>query len=73
VQVKAIYVGNLPETVTEEKLRDVFKAYGEVSIGSSSRHKYRTAAAAAEGNLGAMLAAAALILCCHALVCNNLL
>jgi RNA recognition motif-containing protein len=32
VQVKAIYVGNLPETVTEEKLRDVFKAYGEVRI-----------------------------------------
>jgi RNA recognition motif-containing protein len=30
VQVKAIYVGNLPETVTEEKLRDLFKAYGEV-------------------------------------------
>lgn len=30
VQVKSIYVGNLPENVTEAKLRDVFKAYGEV-------------------------------------------
>jgi RNA recognition motif-containing protein len=36
MQVKAIYVGNLPETVTEEKLRDVFKAYGEVSTASSN-------------------------------------
>lgn len=30
LQVKSIYVGNLPESVTEAKLRDVFKAYGEV-------------------------------------------
>lgn len=36
MQVKAIYVGNLPETVTEEKLRDIFKAYGEVGAASSS-------------------------------------
>eukprot|EP00775_Hariotina_reticulata_P004666 gene4666-4919_t len=28
--VKAVYVGGLPETVTEDKLRDLFKAYGEV-------------------------------------------
>eukprot|EP00882_Tetradesmus_deserticola_P015278 GHRQ01016274.1.p1 GENE.GHRQ01016274.1~~GHRQ01016274.1.p1 ORF type:complete len:304 (+),score=145.33 GHRQ01016274.1:334-1245(+) len=35
-KVKAIYVGNLPDTVTEEKLRDLFKAYGEVSNYSSS-------------------------------------
>lgn len=29
-QVKAIYVGNLPETVTDSKIKDVFAAYGEV-------------------------------------------
>ncbi|GMH39473.1 hypothetical protein BSKO_07371 [Bryopsis sp. KO-2023] len=29
-QVKSVYVGNLPESVTEAKLRDIFKAYGEV-------------------------------------------
>lgn len=31
-KVKAIYVGGLPETVTEQKLLDVFKAYGEVCL-----------------------------------------
>eukprot|EP00210_Caulerpa_lentillifera_P003170 g3029.t1 len=29
-KVKSIYVGNLPDTVTEMKLRDMFKAYGDV-------------------------------------------
>lgn len=29
-QVRSIYVGNLPETVDEMKLRDVFSAYGQV-------------------------------------------
>jgi RNA recognition motif-containing protein len=30
LQVRAVYVGGLPDTVTEDKLRDMFKAYGEV-------------------------------------------
>eukprot|EP00879_Flechtneria_rotunda_P010539 GHRR01011019.1.p1 GENE.GHRR01011019.1~~GHRR01011019.1.p1 ORF type:complete len:456 (+),score=156.94 GHRR01011019.1:1169-2536(+) len=29
-KVKAVYVGGLPDTVSEDKLRDIFKAYGEV-------------------------------------------
>jgi RNA recognition motif-containing protein len=29
-QVRAVYVGNLPETITEEKLKEVFATYGEV-------------------------------------------
>jgi hypothetical protein len=29
-QVKSIYVGNLPESATEEKLTEIFKAHGEV-------------------------------------------
>ena len=30
-QIKAIYVGNLPEGATEEKLKELFSAHGEVS------------------------------------------
>ncbi|CAD7698385.1 unnamed protein product [Ostreobium quekettii] len=44
-KVKSIYIGNLPHTVTEEKLKDMFKAYGEVErivlpLGTDG-HKYR--------------------------------
>lgn len=30
LQVRAVYVGSLPATISEQKLIDVFKAYGEV-------------------------------------------
>lgn len=36
-QVKSIFVGGLPETVSEEKLQDVFKVYGEVGCTAQSR------------------------------------
>jgi len=34
-QVKAIYVGNLPDSVTEEKLKDMFADYGQVRISGN--------------------------------------
>ena len=34
-KVRSIYVGNLPESVTETALKDIFKAYGDV--GSLTR------------------------------------
>lgn len=33
LQVKSIFVGGLPATVNEDKLQEVFKAYGEVCSG----------------------------------------
>jgi len=32
LQVKSIYVGNLPDIVDEHKLKDLFLAYGQVSF-----------------------------------------
>ena len=31
LQVKAIYVNNLPENVTQEQLKELFKCYGEIT------------------------------------------
>jgi len=36
-QVKSIFVGGLPDTVSEEKLQDVFKVYGEVGCTASKQ------------------------------------
>lgn len=30
LQVRSIFVGGLPESVNEQKLHDVFKAFGEI-------------------------------------------
>lgn len=30
-KVKSVYIGNLPESATESKLKDIFKAYGDVA------------------------------------------
>jgi RNA recognition motif-containing protein len=35
--VKAVYVGNLPASATEDKLKEVFAAHGTVSPGSNPR------------------------------------
>lgn len=44
-KVKSIYIGNLPDSVTEAKLKDIFKAYGEVERvvlpPGSDGHKFR--------------------------------
>ena len=34
-KVKSVYIGNLPDSVTENQLKDIFKAYGDVCVSIS--------------------------------------
>lgn len=40
-RVRSVYVGNLPESATESKLKDIFKAYGNVSFLPSNDLDFR--------------------------------